>query len=336
MCSENIKLSIIVPVYNVEQYIHPCMESIFRQGLDDSDFELILVNDGTQDNSFRVISDIIESHQNIRILEQENSGPSMARNIGIKSAKGQYLMFVDSDDLLIDNSIPKLLDIANEQSADLLVGDFLRLTDEQIAEGKYDVCQGYTIKVKTGYELYLEDLDPHECYVWRILFRREFLLERCLSFIMHRFCFEDIPFVQECYLKANKCVTVNSTVYIYRIGHVSITYAMTLAKLLDLNESFKKMWHLQSLPGLPDAVRYRLQDNNFATFSFELWCLSHNKKLLDVWKDVVDDLNQKVPDIWFDHGLKQKFVSLMYRRWPGFYFRLRYILKISDQYNLKL
>lgn len=326
----NLKLSIIVPVYNVEQYIRPCMESIFRQGLEDSDFELILINDGTRDNSFGVISDIIESHHNIRILEQENLGPSIARNNGIKSAKGQYLMFVDSDDLLIDKTVAKLLDIAFEHSADLLVGDFLRLTDEQIADGKYDICQGDVIKEKTGYDLYLEDLNPHECYVWRILFRRDFLLEMCLSFIMHRFCFEDIPFVQECYLKANRCVTVNLTSYIYRIGHVSITYRMTVDKLKDLNESFAKLWKLQYLPELPDAVRNKLQDNNFATFSFELWCLSHNKKLLKVWKEVVDDLNEKVPDIGFDHGLKQKMVSLMYRRWPGFYLKLRYLIKISD------
>jgi glycosyltransferase involved in cell wall biosynthesis len=330
MSSGDVKLSIIAPVYNVEKYIRPCVESIFRQGLDETDFELILVNDGTQDNSFGVISDIIESHQNIIILEQKNSGPAIARNNGIKSAKGQYLLFVDSDDLLINYSIAKLLDIAIEQSADLLVGDFLRLTDEQIAEGKYEVCQGDEIKVKTGYELYMEDLNPHESYVWRILYRRDFLLERCLSFVMRRFCFEDIPFVQECYLKANKCVTVNSTAYIYRVGNISITYSMTKAKMMDLNESIAKLWGLQTLPELPDVIRRKLQDNNFATFSFELWCLSHNKKLLKVWKEVVDDLNEKVPDIRFDHGLKQKMVSLMYRRWPGFYLKLRYLIKISD------
>ena len=326
----NLKLSIIVPVYNVEQYIRPCVESIFRQGLDDSNFELILVNDGNQDNSFGVISDIIESHQNIIILEQKNSGPAIARNNGIKSAKGQYLLFVDSDDLLTDYSIARLLDIAIKQSADLLVGDFLRLTDEQITEGKYEVYQGDEIKVKTGYELYLEDLNPHECYVWRIIYRRCFLLESCLSFIMHSFCFEDIPFVQECYLKANKCVTVNSTVYIYRVGNISMTYSMTKAKLMDLNKSFSKLWGLYYLSGLSDAIRLKMRDNFFATFSFELWCLSHNIKLLKEWKDVVDDLNKKVPNIWFDHGLKQKMVSLMYRRWPGFYLKLRYLIKISD------
>lgn len=330
MSSGDVKLSIIAPVYNVEKYIRPCVESIFRQGLDDSDFELILVNDGTLDNSFGVISDIMDSHHNIIILEQKNSGPAIARNNGIKSAKGQYLLFVDSDDLLVDNTISKLLDIALGYSADLLVGDFLRLTDEQIAEGKYEVYQGDEIKVKTGYELYLDDLNPHECYVWRILYRRDFLLERCLSFIRHRFCFEDIPFVQECYLNAKRCVTVNLTAYIYRVGNVSITYSMTISKLLDLNESFAKLWELQRLPGLPGAVRCKLQDNNFATFSFELWCLSHNKKLLKEWKYVVDDLNRKVPDLWFDNGLKQKMVSFMYRRWPEFYLKMRYIFKISD------
>lgn len=328
--SGEVKLSIIVPVYNVEQYIRPCVESIFRQGLDDSNFELILVNDGTQDNSFGVISDIIESHQNIIILEQKNSGPAIARNNGIKNANGQYLMFVDSDDLLVDYTVAKLLDIAIELSADLLVGDFLRLNDEKIAGRKFDVCSGDVITVKTGYELYMEDLNPHECYVWRIIYRRCFLLESCLSFIMHSFCFEDIPFVQECYLKANKCVTVNSTVYIYRVGNISITYSMTKAKLMDLNKSFSKLWGLYYLSGLSDAIRCKMRDNFFATFSFELWCLSHNKKLLKEWKDVVDDLNEKVPNIWFDHGLKQKMVSLMYRRWPGFYLKLRYLIKISD------
>ena len=324
------KLSIIVPVYNVERYIRFCVESIFRQGLDDADFELILVNDGTQDNSFGVIADIIEKHQNIKILEQKNSGPSVARNNGIKQAVGTYLLFVDSDDLLIDNCLAKLLEIALAKSADLLVGDFLRLTDEEMAAGQYDINTGDVIQEKTGHELYLEDLDPYQCYVWRILFRRAFLLEESISFIMHRFCFEDIPFVQECYLKANKCVRVNQTMYIYRTGHVSITYSMTIGKLMDLNESFARLWNLQYIPGLPDSILRKLNDNNFTTLSFELWCISHNEKLLPQWKGVLDDLKRKVPDMKYEHELKQKFVSLMFRRWPGFYLKVRYLLKISD------
>ena len=328
--SREVKLSIIVPVYNVEQYIRQCVESIFAQGLDDADFELILINDGTPDNSFGVISDIIESHQNIRILEQENLGPSVARNKGIKCAVGQYVLFVDADDLLVNHSIAKLLDIAIEKSVDLLVSDYLRLTDEQIANGDFVACQEDEIREKSGYELFLDDLDPHECYVWRILYRRDFLIERSMSFVMHKFCFEDLPFVQESYLKANKCIKVNRATYIYRMGNVSITYAMTVAKLMDLNESLSELGKLQNLPELPDSIRRKLQDNNFATFSFELWCLSHNRKLLKEWKVIVDDLNRKVPNLWFNHGLKQQFVSYMFKRCPAFYLKLRYLLKISD------
>ena len=332
MNSENIKLSIIVPVYNVEQYIRPCMESIFQQGLDDSDFELILVNDGTQDNSFGVISDILELHKNVIILKQENSGPSTARNNGIRCARGQYLMFVDSDDLLVNHSIAKLLDVAIDKSVDLLVSDFFRLTDKQITEGKYNCFPGNLITEKNGWELYLEDLDPHECYVWRIMFRREFIMRNSISFIMHSYCFEDVPFVQECYLKANKCVKVNSTTYIYRIGHVSITSSMTISKLMHLNDSIAKLWELQSLPTLSDVVRRKLYNNNFVSLSFELWCISHNKILLHDWKLIVDDLKRKVPKLWFNHGLKQFFVSLAFWFIPGLYLKMRSLLNIKNDY----
>ena len=79
---QNLLLSIIVPVYNVEEYIRPCMESIFQQGLDEDCFEVIIVNDGTKDHSMEVIQDIIEQHKNITVLNQENQGLSVARNNG--------------------------------------------------------------------------------------------------------------------------------------------------------------------------------------------------------------------------------------------------------------
>ena len=119
------KLSIIVPVYNVEKYIRTCVESIFRQGLDESIFEVIIVNDGTKDNSMEMIADIIKTHSNISVIEQENQGLSVARNNGIAAAKGEYIFMPDSDDLLIDNSLPFLLNKATETKADLIVADFL-------------------------------------------------------------------------------------------------------------------------------------------------------------------------------------------------------------------
>ena len=103
-----LKLSIIVPVYNVEKYIRPCIESIFKQGLDDEDFEVIIVNDGSTDKSMDMIADIIPLHRNITVINQENKSLSVARNNGLAIAKGEYIIMPDSDDLLIENSLPIL------------------------------------------------------------------------------------------------------------------------------------------------------------------------------------------------------------------------------------
>ena len=126
------KLSIIVPVYNVEKYIRPCIESIFKQGLDDADFEVIIVNDGTPDRSMEMIADIIQQHSNITVINQENQGVSIARNNGIQNARGNYILFIDSDDLLIDNTLPYLLDKAISSKADIIVADFAEKDDNGI------------------------------------------------------------------------------------------------------------------------------------------------------------------------------------------------------------
>lgn len=99
-------ISIIVPVYNVEKYVHACLESIYHQHLDEERFEVIIVNDGTKDHSMDVIQDIIKAHTNITVINQENLSLSVARNNGIAAAKGEYILMPDSDDLLIDDSLP--------------------------------------------------------------------------------------------------------------------------------------------------------------------------------------------------------------------------------------
>ena len=171
------KLSIIVPVYDVEPYIRACIKSVFKQGLDDNDFELIIVNDGTPDKSMEMITDIIKQHHNIAVIEQVNMGLSVARNNGISKAEGEYILMIDPDDLLIENSLSSLLDIALKTKVDLVVADFLKMTNEEIADYEPILQTEITIKEKTGEELFLEDLSPYECYVWHTLYKKEFILK---------------------------------------------------------------------------------------------------------------------------------------------------------------
>lgn len=319
-----MKLSIIVPVYNVEPYIRPCLESILKQELDDTECEIILVNDGTQDDSFGQIQDIIDQHHNIVRIDQDNQGLSGARNTGLLYAKGDYILFVDSDDLLVENSVARLLQIALEASADLVVADFLKLSDEEILAYHHDCSRECGIQEKTGSELFMEDLRPDQNYVWRTLYRRAFLEENNLKFI-HGICYEDMPFTPECYLKAKKCVRTSCVLYLYRMGHTSITSTMSPKKAMDLNKVIARIWELKDMECITRNERQRLLDNLFATFSFELWCISHNKNVLDDRRAIVSDLMNKVPDLWFSHGLKQLIVSSLFRLFPNTYLKLRSI-----------
>ena len=165
-----ILLSIIVPVFNVEKYIRLCIETIYRQKLDEECFEVIIVNDGTMDKSMEVIEDIIVEHKNIVVINQENQSLSVARNNGIAAAKGEYILMIDPDDLLIENSLSRLLDLALEEEVDLLVADFLEMNSDLITSSSSYVQQNrFEFTKKSGIQLFVEDLNPNQCYVWRTL-----------------------------------------------------------------------------------------------------------------------------------------------------------------------
>lgn len=322
------KLSIIVPVFNVEQYIRSCVESIFDQGLAEGDFQVILVNDGTQDDSFEQIKDVVESHANIRVVEQENQGLSAARNTGLRHACGQYVLFLDSDDLLIPNSLPRLLRHAQETGADMIVADYVKMTDKEVdsfqRESHAERGEGNAEEMwteKTGEEVFLTDFNPRACYVWRTLYRKAFLDENNISFIPGIY-FEDVPFTTECYLHAKKCVLVPWQFYIYRQRPNSIVSSMTMRKCLDLNTVQQYLWNMQS-EHRPAAVRCQLMNTIFATFSLTVWYIAHDKALLLQRHDYVKDLKAKIPQLRFTNGLKQRAVSLLFRCAPSAYIWLR-------------
>ena len=320
------QLSIIVPVYNVEKYIHACMESIFRQGMDDKVFEVVIVNDGTQDRSMEVIQDIISQHDNITVINQENLSLSVARNNGIAVAKGEYILMPDSDDLLIDNSLSILLEKALESKADLVVADFLEMTDEEIKRLD-NVAQKYLkVKEKTGEQMFLEDLNPRQCYVWRTLYRRAFIQENNLTFIPG-VRYQDVPFTHECYLRAKKCLRVSRLLNVYRKGHASATYSFNKKKAHDLITVIAGTWKLRKIEGLSPAVLLKLEDDVFSSFSLLIYFMLYGMKDVKERQEVFQDLNNTVPDLNFSNGRKQKMTWFLYKHSPKLYFALRLFIK---------
>lgn len=321
----DLKLSIIVPVYNVEKYIGSCIESIFKQGLDDADFEIIIVNDGTKDRSMEVIADIIQAHNNIIIINQKNQGLSVARNNGIAASKGEYILMPDSDDLLIENSLKPLLDKALETQADLVVADYLSMSNEKIEQTKTSLLQQATFEYreKTGEELFLQDLEPYHCYVWRTLFRRNFIIENNLTFVPGIYI-QDVPFTHKCYLKARKCIRTSWLLNIYRKGHESATYSFNKKKAKDFCTAIAKTWELTHLDGLSPKVQNKLQEDVYTSFSAVLWIITHKIDKSSDRIDIFDFLKQQAPDLCFRNGTKQIIDSFMYRHLPHLFIHLRY------------
>ena len=319
---EGLKLSIIVPIYNVEKYIRACLKSIFRQNLKDDDFEVIIINDGTEDNSMSVIADIISQHHNVTIVNQENQGSSVAWNKGIAIANGEYILFVDADDLLIERRLKLLLQRAIETKADIIVPEFIEVVDEDITESKVAFLTGnhhpLSFQKTTGEELFLMDLHPSECFVWRKLYKKEFLIQNHLSFVpgIH---FQDIPFTTECYIVAGECFKASQLFYIYRKGNVPDTHEFRYKKSCENTIAIAKTWGLISRYQLTGKIKEKLQDNvftNFTNFSIRVSLLSKDFREREI---IFNRLRENTPDLYFTNNMRQKFISYLFWHYPMFY-----------------
>lgn len=322
---DNCLISIIIPVYNVEKYIRPCLESVFRQNLEESIFEVIIVNDGTQDRSMEIIQDIINQHPNISVINQENLSLSVARNNGMAKAKGEYILMPDSDDLLIDNSLSLLLEEAVKSKADLVVADFLEMSDQEINDNKAITQIELHVEEKSGERLFLEDLNPRQCYVWRTLFRREFLLENHLRFVPG-IRYQDVPFTHECYLKAKKCMRVSRYMNIYRRGHESATYSFNKSKAKDLCIAIANTWKLRQIENLSSKARIKLDNDIFVSFSLLIYLMLYGIKKFKDRNEIFAFLRNEIPDLSFSNGLKQKVTSILFNNFPHIYFYIRKLL----------
>ena len=319
------KLSIIVPVYNVERYIRPCIESIFRQGLNEADFEVIIVNDGTPDKSMEMITDIIGQHQNITVINQENQGLSVARNNGIKIAKGEYILMPDSDDLLIENSLKPLLEKALETKVDLVVADFLTVTDEEIENSYKEEFKQPELQYKkvVGEQIYLELLNPLQCYVWRTLYRREFIVKENLTFYPG-IRYEDIPFTHECYLKANNCIRTNIHLNIYRRWPGSITKAYKFENSKHFITAIALTWQLRQIEGLSSDLLYKIEEDVYSSFRSMIYNTLHGIKEKNDRYALMDYVNFQVPDLDFNHNIRQRMTTFMIKKMPHFFINIYY------------
>lgn len=321
-----IRLSIIVPVYNVEKYIRPCIESIFKQDIDEDSFEVIIVNDGTKDKSMEIIQDIIERHKNIIIINQKNQGLSVARNKGIAAAKGQYIFMPDSDDLLIENSLKPLLELAIDSQADVVVADYYKMSNAEINATKINLPHFENIKIekKTGEKMFFDFLKIHNYTVWRSLYKKDFLDYNKITFYPGIYC-QDKPFTHEVYLRARTCIQASWPIYIYRSHPEGISYTMSEKLAKDCCKVIQIMWDMASNMDLSPKVRAKMFDHTFNAFTVLSSRLIHDYKSIKKSEKIIDYLNSIAPYINFENGIKQKIYTILLKKYPHAYIRLRFV-----------
>lgn len=212
----NPLISIIVPTYNVEKYIRTCIESILAQTY--RNVEVIIVNDGSKDQSLAVISDLICSHHNVKVINQKNQGLSVARNTGIDVATGKYITFVDADDKIMPGFVSSLYQIADKTGADIVRGSF-RDFNGNIPK---DWAPDFNVPTNCGTIVLDQFLSSNISFVvWSSIYRLDFINSNHIRFTPG-ILLEDGDFTTRAYMLAKLVATSPEPNYAYRIRQGSI------------------------------------------------------------------------------------------------------------------
>ena len=206
------KVSVIVPVYNVADYLERCLNSLAKQTLDD--IEIIVVNDGSTDNSQEII-DLFQEKYSDRIIgiEIENSGVAHARNVGLKKASGEFVGFVDSDDYVDVNMFEQLYDKAKEETADIVVSGYTRVYAASSRDFQLGEIEIYGKSLKESPQI----LSAGVPYIWNKIFSRKMIEENEITF--NEFgIFEDLLFTYQCFLYAERISKRDQAYYYYRVS----------------------------------------------------------------------------------------------------------------------
>lgn len=225
-------ISVIVPVYKVEKYIHRCVDSILAQTY--TNFELILVDDGSPDNCGIICDEYAKKDKRIVVIHQENGGLSAARNAGVLKALGDYFLFVDSDDVIHPECLKILVNCVHDTNADIVQGQIMRFEEGMIPKTYFSLWDGaYTTKTgKQTLHNFFESVEnlPSMVSACGKLWHKS--LFHGIQFPVGRL-FEDEFTTYKLYAQAKKVVFVNISLYFYFINHAGITQNLTLEKRLD-------------------------------------------------------------------------------------------------------
>jgi glycosyltransferase involved in cell wall biosynthesis len=214
-----MKLSIIIPMFNSEKYISRCLDSVIDQNLSNDEYEILIINDGSTDNSLNICKGYESKHSNIKIISSKNRGQSSARNIGIQNSQGDYIYFIDSDDYIATNSLSIITEESLKYDLDILCFKIIRTKTSDIKGNNEFKIKDYSLKILTGLNYLIDANNYYKEGVWWYFVKKTYLNNLDLKFIEGRHL-QDTIFNLELFINAQKVSFIPFDIYRYVINNI--------------------------------------------------------------------------------------------------------------------
>ncbi len=226
-------VSLVIPVYNSGKYLAQALDSVVRQTF--QNFEVVIVNDGSTDNSELIAQSFCIKYSNFRIINQKNSGPASAKNTGIKNSRGKFLTFLDSDDLLDSKFLEVLYNLIKENDSDISYCNF----NLYHAESNISICMPFTAKSGVyqkddAFAKLISDVTLHH-FPWNKMYKKDLFIKNNIKF--HDMFYEDVATCPELFYYANRVAVTSKPLYYYRRHQKSIIAVMDSCKINDFVKS---------------------------------------------------------------------------------------------------
>lgn len=307
MCKNLI--SVIVPIYNAQEYLQELLDSINSQVFDN--YELILINDGSSDDTEKICKKNLERNSKIRYYKKKNTGVSDTRNYGIEKATGKYVCFVDADDVLSENYLNDLVDAISSKDYGLSCCEYKEFSEKIFNEE--DCSISIEKHEYVGEDRYQLIYSKYRGYLWNKMFIRDVIIDNNIKFDKNIFMCEDMLFIFE-YLKCiDKVICVNKKNYNYRIVDNSASKNIKNMKWFSIFNMLDKLIHDKTIY---NQVMFNKVMYSYLVYLYEAkYRLKYNKENVDylLYKNDIDDRLSKLKEYNYNLSFKEKIKIFIYK-----------------------
>lgn len=303
------KVSVIIPVYNVESYLSRCLDSIISQTF--KDIEVVCVNDGSTDSSPKILECYSKMDNRVRVINKKNGGLSSARNAGVMVAKGEYILFVDSDDYISTNAVERLYKNAEKNISDMVVFAYVQGDKEYAPVKKMGTSEyrGFENKPCNAKKLPDSAYRAFPVSAWCKFYKTDFIRNKSFYEDM---IYEDIPFWADVFTSAERITYIDEALYFYRTGRIGQIMQTKSDKVMDVIKAYKRVYKLLIEREVWQRYRHQVQMLMMldSLLKYNVVLDEYKEKMFYELKSMSDDIDFE----YFDKSCRYDFEKDAVRR----------------------